>query len=245
MFGEEVSAEDLFNMFFGGAGPAFASSGGFGGPGINFQAFQNGPRFRHPERGRGQAQQPAWIQLLPLFILIGFTLLTQLPSLFTNPPTPDPSFAFERSTFHDLHRQTHTPAKVDYYVNTRQYATHPYYQSLLSANPEALPFKPATEDRKSSAYSRDLVEQIKSYQTLPQELRIPRDYLRFEQGVEQAYLQRLQSMCNYEVQLRNEKLQRARGFFGLGADWDEVKRIEAEELKNCSKLRALGYRVQT
>lgn len=246
MFGEEVSAEDLFNMFFGGAGPAFANSGGFGGSGVRFQSFGGGaPRFRQAGGARpAQAQQPAWVQLLPLFILIGFSLLTQLPSLFMSSPPPDPSYAFEPSTFHDLHRQTHTSAKVDYFVNTKQYATHPYYQSLLSANPEVLPFTPASSDVKSTDYSRDLAEQAKSYQTLPDKLRIPRDYLRFEQGIEQNYLQRLQNMCNYEVQNRNERLQRARGFFGLGADWDEVKRIEAEELKHCSKLRSLGYRVQ-
>lgn len=245
MFGEEVSAEDLFNMFFGGAGPAFASSGGFGGPGIRFQSFGGRPR---PQQGGGnrpaQAQQAAWVQLLPLFILIGFSILTQLPSLFTTSPPPDPTYAFERSAFHDLHRQTHTPAKVDYFVNTRQYATHPYFQSLLSTNAEVMPFKPDNDDRKSPEYSQELVEQAKAYETLPPNIRIPRDYLRFEQGVEQLYLQRLQSMCNYEIQNRNERLQRARGFFGLGADWDEVKRIEAEELQNCSKLRKLGYRVQ-
>jgi DnaJ family protein B protein 12 len=245
MFGEEVSAEDLFNMFFGGAGPAFASSGGFGGPGIRFQSFGGRPR---PQQGGGnrpaQAQQAAWVQLLPLFILIGFSILTQLPSLFTTSPPPDPTYAFERSAFHDLHRQTHAPAKVDYFVNTRQYATHPYFQSLLSTNAEVMPFKPDNDDRKSPEYSQELVEQAKAYETLPPNIRIPRDYLRFEQGVEQLYLQRLQSMCNYEIQNRNERLQRARGFFGLGADWDEVKRIEAEELQNCSKLRKLGYRVQ-
>lgn len=246
MFGEEVSAEDLFNMFFGGAGPAFANGGGFGGPGIRFQSFGGGaPRFRQAGGARpAQAQQAAWVQLLPLFILIGFSLLTQLPSLFTTTPPPDPSYAFERSAFHDLHRQTHTPAKVDYFVNTRQYATHPFFQSLLSANPDVMPFKSAADDSKAPEYSRDLVELAKSYQSLPSDLRIPRDYLRFEQGIEQAYLQRLQSMCNYEVQHRNERLQRARGFFGLGADWDEVRRIEGEELQHCSKLRKLGYRVQ-
>lgn len=245
MFGEEVSAEDLFNMFFGGA-----SAGGFGGQGVRFQTFGGGaPRFRQAGGGGGgarpnQAQQPAWVQLLPLFILIGFSLLTQLPSLFTTSPPPDPSYSFERSSFHDLHRQTHTHAKVDYFVNTRQYATHPYFQSLVTTNTEHMPFKPTTEDRKSADYVRQIVEHAKSYQDLPEKIRVPRDYLRFEQSIEQAYLQRLQSMCNYEVQHRNERLQRARGFFGLGADWDEVKRIEAEELKNCSKLRALGYRVQ-
>lgn len=39
-FGEELSPEDLFNMFFGGGGPpGFAGMGGFGGPTGKFQSF--------------------------------------------------------------------------------------------------------------------------------------------------------------------------------------------------------------
>ena len=243
MFGEEISADELFNMFFGGASQGFGGGrGGFGGgPGIRFQTF-GGPQ-RRPAAGQAQAQQPAWVQLLPLFILIGFSLLTQLPSLFTTQPPPDPSYSFERSSFHNLARQTHTSAKVDYFVNTRQFAGHPFFASLLKANPAQLPFEPRSEDPKSVEHINQLVETAKSYELLPEKLSIPRDYLRFEQNVEQAYLQRLQQMCNYEIQHRSERLQHARGFFGLGADWDKVKAIEKEDLKHCTKLRSLGYRV--
>lgn len=118
MFGEEVSAEELFNMFFGGGGGAFAggrAGGGMFGPGIRFQTF-GGPGMRRQAGGQGgqnAAQQPAWVQLLPLILLIAFSLLTQLPSLFTTQPPPDPSFSFEQTPFFDLQRQTHTHAKVD------------------------------------------------------------------------------------------------------------------------------------
>ena len=245
-FGEEVSAEDLFNMFFGGGGGGgFAGNGFSGSPGgIRFQTFGGQPqRRRTAAGGQAQAQQPAWVQLLPLIILVLFSLVSFLPSLFFTQPPPDPSYSFERSAFHDLHRQTHTHAKVDYFVNTRQYATHPFFSTLLSANPSRMSFSPTTDDTKSSEYVNQIIETAVTYQDLPEKLSIPRDYLRFEQGVEQSYLQRLQQMCNYEIQHRNERLQQARGFFGVGADWDKVKRIEAEVMQHCSKLRSLGYRV--
>lgn len=89
-----------------------------------------------------------------------------------------------------------------------------------------------------------MTEHAKSFQDLPETLTIPRDYLRFEHSVEQFYLQRLQNLCQYEINHRNDQLQRARGFFGMGADWEEVKRLQEMELKNCEKLRSLGYRVQ-
>lgn len=47
-----------------------------------------------------------------------------------------------------------------------------------------------------------------------------------------------------QIDDKNQRLQQARGFFGLGADWDLVKKIEGEDLQACSRLRTLGYRVQ-
>lgn len=118
MYQDEVSAEELFNMFFGGGmggqGMRFGGSP-FGGSGVRFASF-GGPQMR---RQQGQPnnpnapQQPAWIQLLPLILLVAFSLLTQLPSLFSTPPIPDPSFSFERTAFFDLHRKTHSHLKAD------------------------------------------------------------------------------------------------------------------------------------
>ena len=121
---------------------------------------------------------------------------------------------------------------------------HPFFQNLQSTNSEKLPFVPSTDDRTSAEYINQIVELARSYETLPEQLTIPRDYLRFEQQIEQEYLQRLQGSCQWEIQNRNDRLQRARGFFGIGADWDEVKKIEQEELKACKRLRTLGYRIQ-
>ena len=115
-FADEVSAEDLFNMFFGGGGMGGGGLGrqsGMFGPGVRFQTFTNASQRRPASAGQAQSQQPAWIQLLPLILLVAFSVLTQLPSLLSTSPPPDPSFSFDKSSFHNLQRQTHTHAKVD------------------------------------------------------------------------------------------------------------------------------------
>lgn len=117
MYSDEVSPEELFNMFFPGgmgrSGMRFGGGSPFGGSGVHFSTFGNG-RPQRPAQARdpNAPQQPAWVQLLPLILLVAFSLLTQLPSLFTTPPTPDPSFSFERSTFFDLERETHSNIKA-------------------------------------------------------------------------------------------------------------------------------------
>lgn len=118
MFAQEMDAEDLFNAFFGGGGGGLGRGTTFsfgGGPGMRFQTF-GGPPPRRQAGGAGQGQQPqqpAWLQLLPLIALVVFSLLMNLPSLFSTPRTPDPNFSFERTQMYDLHRRTHTHAKVD------------------------------------------------------------------------------------------------------------------------------------
>lgn len=130
MRGQEVSPEDLFNMFFGGGGsspfggPGFGS--GFGGPGV--QTFTFGPGgfrssrtggYNRPRPGgprQGDPQTPAWVQLLPVICLVAFMFLSQLPGLFSSPPPPDPAYSFEPTVRHTVHRQTQN-LKADYYVN--------------------------------------------------------------------------------------------------------------------------------
>ena len=120
MFNDEVSPEDLFNMFFGGGGGGMGGGGmrfasnGFGPGGMRFTSFGGGRPNGGQARGNANApQQSAWVQLLPLILLVAFSVLTQLPSLFGSAPIPDPNFSFDKTPYFDLQRQTHTHAKVD------------------------------------------------------------------------------------------------------------------------------------
>lgn len=90
MNGQEVSPEEIFNMFFGGGmagggmGPGFHMSSGFGGPGVHFQAGVPRRRTRPGPAGQPQQQQAAraegaalqmLFQLLPVIMIFMLSFL--------------------------------------------------------------------------------------------------------------------------------------------------------------------------
>ncbi|KAI7865435.1 hypothetical protein BDF14DRAFT_1692592, partial [Spinellus fusiger] len=125
-FGEDISPEDLFNMFFGGnmsgfAGPGF-SSATFVGPGFRTQAYHTGGQgfqARHhfgqqrQQRAGQQQQGYSWtvlLQMLPLLILFGYSILS---GLFTD---NTPVFSFKPNSVYSENRKTMAHS-VPYYVN--------------------------------------------------------------------------------------------------------------------------------
>lgn len=126
MFGEELNADDLFNMFFGGGmgnqggfgGSPFAS---FGGPGVRVHQFGGN---RHQRRAAGaagdQRGQSSWMQLAPLIILFGFSVLSSLfssgESMFGS---SSPSYSFTKERPYTVPRYTPTH-KIPYWVDSKQ-----------------------------------------------------------------------------------------------------------------------------
>lgn len=135
-FGGEVSPEELFNMFFGGdlGGGGFAPSpfGGsvftasFGPGGFRTTTNRRGPAAEEPARSRSM-----FLQLLPLFLLFAFSILSTLPDLFTT-STPDPRFAFSPSSRFNVERQT-SNLKIRYHVNGPEFHNHPKIAADLTA----------------------------------------------------------------------------------------------------------------
>ncbi|KAK7687838.1 hypothetical protein QCA50_009057 [Cerrena zonata] len=131
-FDGELSPEDLFNMFFGGSGPM---GGGFGGGPVFTTSFGPGgfraTRVRtHHNHNQGQARENAeprsiLVQLVPLFLLLAFSLLNALPSLFSSPITPDPRFSFNPTSLYNVERRTEGLG-VKYHVNAAEFSGHPY-----------------------------------------------------------------------------------------------------------------------
>ncbi|KAG1467171.1 hypothetical protein G6F56_004563 [Rhizopus delemar] len=130
-FGEEVSPEELFNMFFGGGmgrgasfnfgGPPGFSSATFVGPGFRARTFNTagGPR-------QTQQQRTGWsilLQVLPLLLLFGYTILS---GLFAD---DTPSFAFQSNSVYSHPRMT-SYHQVRYYVNPT--AFRPYQENRNS-----------------------------------------------------------------------------------------------------------------
>ncbi|SCV70041.1 BQ2448_1435 [Microbotryum intermedium] len=254
---EEMSPEDLFRFFFSGAGGGGGSPFGsqFGGGGFQFYGpggirMQTGggmPRRAGGQGGGGQREQGSiWIQIAPLLLLFAFSLLSQLPSLFGSSTPADPEFTFEPTTRYSIERTTNN-MHINYYVNPVQFASHPIYDTFLSNNP-SLGFK-SSHEAGTTAYKADLTRFLSSEKEgsktteQVQRLRIPKSLATFERTVEQTYVARLQHTCRQELQYRDERLDRARGFLGFGADWDKVREITNEKLPRCEELSKLGYRV--
>jgi DnaJ family protein B protein 12 len=193
--GEEMSPEDLFNMFFGGG----AARGGFqfGGPGVRTYSFGGGQQqARRATPGQAGQQQgndtPALIQLLPLLVLFAFFLLTQLPSLFMPSPPPDPSFSFEPTALHTLHRQTNN-LKADYYLNPNDFRHSQVYKDLLSSNPA-----------QADGFWAKLQQT-----TTWKDVSLPRTVTEFEGRVENGLIHNLRVRCENENDIQWRKIQRA------------------------------------
>ncbi|KAI8639517.1 hypothetical protein BD408DRAFT_349749 [Parasitella parasitica] len=127
-FGEEISPEDLFNMFFGGGGGGVnmanlhrqgGGSFSFGGPAGFSSATFVGPGFRARTFNTGQARQQyqpqqrsGWsifLQILPLILLFGYTMFSGLLTDET------PIFSFQSTSVYSQPRMT-SSHHVPYYV---------------------------------------------------------------------------------------------------------------------------------
>jgi DnaJ family protein B protein 12 len=72
------------------------------------------------------------ISLLPLLILFTFSILSALPNIFSESPTPDPRFSF--SPDHRYNTERHTSGlKIRYHVNNVEFSQHPGIASELAA----------------------------------------------------------------------------------------------------------------
>ena len=98
--------------------PVFTATFGPGG----FTRVRTNARPR--QRQEPQEPRSVLMQLLPLFILFGFSLIQMLPNLFATAPTPDPKFAFSPSTRYNMERQT-GGLGIKYHVNSAEFAGHP------------------------------------------------------------------------------------------------------------------------
>jgi len=215
-FDSDISPEDLFNMFFGGQGGAQFANTGFS-PGSGFSFHFGGPggvQFNSARgRPRGQAATAndagsTFKQILPLLIVILFSLLTSLPSLLGSFKTPDPSFSFQQSQYFDQGRYT-VSRNVPYYVNAKQFTTHPIWDSIPADR---------REDTRAGAASTKLKT--------------------FESHVESSYASVLQSQCRREEDYREQRMQAEIGLFGFGTNWQAVERIRGEKMPSCEKLSA-------
>ncbi|KAI0642132.1 hypothetical protein C8Q79DRAFT_1122043 [Trametes meyenii] len=63
---------------------------------------------------------------------------------------------------------------------------------------------------------------------------------KFESNVERAYTQDLFAQCQRGIDHKQRRKDQEVGLFGIGTDWEKVRKIEQEPIESCNKLRSLG-----
>ncbi|KAJ7890463.1 DnaJ domain-containing protein [Mycena olivaceomarginata] len=197
-FDGELSPEDLFNMFFGGGGGGGFGNGGFGG------GFGGGPGTFSGQGGNAE-QRSSLVQLLPLILLFGFSLLSALPNLFTTPPVPDPRFTWTRTTHYSTERQT-GGLGVRYHVNANEVMGHPVIGAELAR--ENIDWRKLTAV-KDANNPDDSQKKTKAGPALA----------KFESTVDKTYTQKLYTEC----QAGHDRKMRAKD-----NEVGKVERIEKE-----------------
>lgn len=114
-------------------GAVFTTTFGPGG----FRATRmrtNHHQHQHHAQAQGQQRENAeprsiLVQLVPLFLLLAFSLLNALPSLFSSPTMPDPRFSFSPTNVFNVERRTEGLG-VKYHVNAAEFSGHPIAAEL-------------------------------------------------------------------------------------------------------------------
>lgn len=103
----------------------------FGGPGgFRAQSMRNNMRnARREAPAENNQPRSIFLQLLPLFLLLGLSLLNALPNLFASTPIPDPQFKFEQKAGYNVQRTTQRLG-VKYHVNAAEFSGHPIAAEL-------------------------------------------------------------------------------------------------------------------
>lgn len=213
-----MSPEDLFNMFFGGGmgvnGGAFGT-GPFGGPVFTANFGPGGfrtTRVRMNGRPQGAAQggEPPQARSM-LTQLLPLIILFMFSFLSMLPDL------FATPTVPDpLFQFTKTP-RFDLERQTDNLHINYYVNARdFYAHPKIAADLAAGQYRRGSSLSR------------------------FESNIEQVYTQNLWTQCQRDTNKRERRKEAEIGFFGVGTDWEKVKRIEAETFASCEELRRIG-----
>ncbi|KAI5999306.1 hypothetical protein F5J12DRAFT_847474 [Pisolithus orientalis] len=212
-FEGEMSPEELFNMFFGGGMNGGFGAGPFGGP--VFTATFGPGGFRrtrmHVNRRTPPNTEGQQGQARPLFLqLLPLLLLFAFSILSALPNLLSSSTPDPRFAF------SHSPR-----FNIERQTTNLGIRYHVNG-PEFLNHPKIAADLAGGPVRRGSA------------------LARFESQVEHTYTQDRYAECQRGMNERERRKEAEIGFFGVGTDWEKVKRIEAERIESCEELRRLG-----
>ncbi|KAH9066701.1 DnaJ-domain-containing protein [Lactarius vividus] len=215
-FDGELSPEDLFNMFFGG-GAGFTNSPFGGGPVFSASFGPGGFRTTrvHTTRPRQQAQQQEQATPRSLFAQVLPLLILFAFSLISAVPS-----LFTAPRVPDPRFSFEPSARFNVERKTQSLGVN-YHVNEAEFNRHPI----AAE-----------IARLKSNDK-PQTMPVLRQ---FEENVDRAFTQEKYALCQNEMDSKQRRKERAVGFFGIGADWEKVRQIEAEPAENCETLKRMG-----
>ncbi|KAJ3331526.1 hypothetical protein HDU76_002941 [Blyttiomyces sp. JEL0837] len=214
-FGEEISPEDLFNMFFSDlAGNGINIRTGFGG-GPQFRTFRSTSGFQHPrfrqhqhqrqpnnhqanQANANQARLIQCLQMLPVLLLIFFSLLSSITGNGDDLSSSNTLYSWDRTATYSMGKVTPLH-HVQYYVNPRSFARHV-----------------EVSERKLK---------------------------QFENAVEDQYHYQLQLACMKERQYKSRLVAESRSIL-FGVDKRRLEEAERYQMKNCEGLVEWAKRVE-
>ncbi|KAG0282403.1 hypothetical protein BGZ96_000524 [Linnemannia gamsii] len=229
-FGEEISPEELFNMFFGGGnfGGSFHSAT-FAGPGFGTRQFRTHTQQTQHRQHRQQAQQQgggvgggtsgfaSLMQILPLILLF---IMSMASSFFSDSDSSStgasavssdfslgPHGSYQKARFTSAHH-------VPYFVNERKFRS-----SFMAPGSDNLDLS-------------QVINGMKVRQILTQ----------LEENVETAYLRHMGTECMNEKKRKEVAHNRAMGFWGPDKKmWEAAQRMTTP---SCDAIHEkFGYNV--
>jgi DnaJ family protein B protein 12 len=142
-------------------------------------------------------------------------------ALFSERVLPDPDFRFYRSTSYDTERTTTTTDIIGRSYPVRGGVTYFVNKGQWMAHPTL----------------RDVVP-------IPGEDVYHRALARFELKVEKRYLELRYDVCVRAIEKRERMIDAKRGVFGIGADWEGIKKLKEERIEACEEVKQWGIRVE-
>lgn len=102
--------------------PVFSAS--FGPSGFRTTQMGGGAPRQRGANANANTPSSGLVQLLPLLLLMLFSIINVIPGLFSTPATPDPRFGFSPSARYDQQRTT-AGMGITYHVNSAELRSHP------------------------------------------------------------------------------------------------------------------------
>jgi DnaJ family protein B protein 12 len=206
--------------------------------------FTFGPGFRTVfTRGGGgtaanNSPRSLLVQLAPLLILFALSILSNLPSLFSSPPVPDPRFSFSPTTKYHTEMESGNLG-IHYYVNPSEFSNHPVIGAEMAKEGVKAGWvvdEPVVkEDGQTDKREPDTRKVVRG----KGKARGPA-LKKFEDTVERVYTNDLYSQCQRGIDRKQRAKDAELGIFGIGVDWDRVKEIEDQIVPSCKELERLG-----